>query len=357
MKLLAFVVQVAVVSAATVIFSVSTSAITVQEVPGLRSNSWVNDSINILSPKTETEINRVIDQLEAKNRSEIMVITVPETTGYSSPRDFALAWFNHWTIGKKGLDNGVLLMYSRGDDRAGQTPRDRIEIVTDWGLTELFPDQEVVSLIQQDIRPRVNKREYDGAMLTGTQKIAAVLQKYQPKPKSPVSSEPPSIPKKSFLEKATTPFSFQPLNFFLAILYGILYVLLHIVGFVLVLVLLVVFSLQLASPFAFVFWLVALLLQRSAPPSEPDQSPQPTHLPVFFKILNWVVFLYFLLFLLIFAFFGLHALLTAVSPYRVHCNDGKGTVRSGSWSVHSAESFLREKTKEGKRCQREYPQQ
>ena len=182
MKLLAFVVQVAAVSAATVIFSVSTSAITVQEVPGLRPNSWVNDSINILSPKTETEINRVIDQLEAKNRSEIMVITVPETKGYSSPREFALAWFNHWTIGKKGLDNGVLLMYSRGDDRAGQTPRDRIEIVTGWGLTELFPDQEVVSLIQRDIRPRVNKREYDGAMLTGTQKIAAVLQKYQPKP-------------------------------------------------------------------------------------------------------------------------------------------------------------------------------
>ena len=256
MKLLAFVVQVAVVSAATVIFSVSTSAITVQEVPGLRPNSWVNDSINILSPKTETEINRVIDQLEAKNRSEIMVITVPETTGYSSPREFALAWFNHWTIGKKGLDNGVLLMYSRGDDRAGQTPRDRIEIVTGWGLTELFPDQDVVSLIQRDIRPRVNKREYDGAMLTGTQKIAAVLQKYQPKPKSPVSSEALSTPKKSFQEKATTPFSFQPLNFFLAILYGILYVLIHIIGFVLVLVLLVLFSLLLASPFIFLIWLV-----------------------------------------------------------------------------------------------------
>ena len=193
MKLLAFVVQVAAVSAATVIFSVSTSAITVQEVPGLRPNSWVNDSINILSPKTETEINRVIDQLEAKNRSEIMVITVPETKGYSSPREFALAWFNHWTIGKKGLDNGVLLMYSRGDDRAGQTPRDRIEIVTGWGVREIFPDQDVVSLIQRDIRPLVNKREYDGAMLTGTQKIAAVLQKYQPKATSPVSSKPLSI--------------------------------------------------------------------------------------------------------------------------------------------------------------------
>ena len=193
MKLLAFVVQVAAVSAATIIFSVSTSAITVQDIPGLRPNSWVNDSINILSPKTETEINRVIDQLEAKNRSEIMVITVPETKGYSSPREFALAWFNHWTIGKKGLDNGVLLMYSRGDDRAGQTPRDRIEIVTGWGVRDIFPDQEVVSLIQRELRPRVNKREYDTAMLTGTQKIAAVLQKYQPKPTTKITGSKSSL--------------------------------------------------------------------------------------------------------------------------------------------------------------------
>ena len=263
MKLLAFVVQVAVVSAATVIFSVSTSAITVQEVPGLRPNSWVNDSINILSPKTETEINRVIDQLEAKNRSEIMVITVPETKGYSSPREFALAWFNHWTIGKKGLDNGVLLMYSRGDDRAGQTPRDRIEIVTGWGLTELFPDQDVVSLIQRNIRPRVNKREYDGAMLTGTQKIAAVLQKYQPKPKSPVSSQPPSTPEKSFLEKVGTPSS-QHLNFSEAILYGILYVLLHIIGFVLSLVIFVVILIVFFSPFIFFSWLGNSILSKVA---------------------------------------------------------------------------------------------
>ena len=250
MKLLAFVVQVAAVSAATVIFSVSTSAITVQEIPGLRPNSWVNDSINILSPKTETEINRVIDQLEAKNRSEIMVITVPETTGYSSPREFAFAWFNHWTIGKKGLDNGVLLMYSRGDDRVGQTPRDRIEIVTGWGLTELFPDQDVVSLIQSDIRPRVNKREYDGAMLTGTQKIAAVLQKYQPKPKSPVSSEPLSTPKESLQEKATTPVSSEPLGIPKGLPTPLLYVL------VVSLIAFVVFLMVLFSPLILLCWML-----------------------------------------------------------------------------------------------------
>ena len=189
MKLIAFAVRVALISAVIVISPGTTSAITVQEIPGSRPQSWVTDSINILSPQTEAEINRLVDQLEARNSCEIMVVTVPETGGYSSPREFALAWFNHWTIGKKGLDNGVLLMYSRGDDRQGQTPQDRIEIVTGCGIITILPDRDVATLIQRDIRPRLNNRDYDGAMLIGTQEVANVLQNFQPKvsPSNPQS--------------------------------------------------------------------------------------------------------------------------------------------------------------------------
>ena len=210
MKFLTFAVRVALVSAIIVISPTATSAITVQEVPGLRPHSWVTDAIDVLSPKTEAEINRLVDQLEAKNSCEIMVITVPETQGYSSPRAFALAWFNYWTIGKKGLDNGVLLMYSRGDDRQGQTPRDRIEIVTGWGIRPILPDAEVVSLIQRDIRPRVNERNYNGAMLTGTQEVVKVLQNYQPKAVSPPSFKPDSLSRLAdkITEGMTTPFGF-----------------------------------------------------------------------------------------------------------------------------------------------------
>jgi len=200
MKLLAFAVRVALISAVVVMSPVITTAVTVQDVPALRPDSWVTDSINILSPQTEAEINRIASQLEAKNSCEIIVVTVPETKGYSFPREFALAWFNHWTIGKEGSDNGVLLMYSRGDDRPGETPRDRIEIVTGWGIRSMLPDAEVVSLIQRDIRPRVNQRDYNGAMLTGTQDVANALQNFQPKVSH---SNPPSL-----LDKALTFVSF-----------------------------------------------------------------------------------------------------------------------------------------------------
>ena len=119
-------------------------------------------------------------------------------------------------------------------------------------MTELFPDQDVVSLIQRDIRPRVNKREYDGAMLTGTQKIAAVLQKYQPKPKSPVSSEPLSTPKESLQEKATTPVSSE----FLGIPKGLPKPLLYIYVLVVTLIAFVVFLMVLFSPLILLCWML-----------------------------------------------------------------------------------------------------
>lgn len=171
---------ISVVSLAIAGFCLPGKAITVEEVPDPKPNGWVTDTINIINPKTEAKINQLIDKLEAKNSSEIMVVTVAETAPYSSPREFALAWFKHWTVGKKELDNGVLLMYTQREDR--------IEIVTGWGIIEIFPDDEVVSLIKRKIRPRVNQRDYNGAMLTGTQEIIKVVQTYKPRP-SPHNSD------------------------------------------------------------------------------------------------------------------------------------------------------------------------
>jgi uncharacterized protein len=39
------------------------------------NNSWVTDKANILSDSTETQLNQMISDLEAKNGSEIAVVT------------------------------------------------------------------------------------------------------------------------------------------------------------------------------------------------------------------------------------------------------------------------------------------
>lgn len=169
-----------VINLAVITFSPATLAVTVQEVPSPRqAGGWVTDKANILSPETEAELNRLITELEAQNGSEIMVVTVPETSPYSSPKEFTTTWFNYWHIGKKGQDNGVLFMYSQGDNR--------IEIETGYGVEDILPDAQVGNLIRTQIRPKFNQGDFDGGTLVGTQKLIEVLKTYQPH-QSPHSS-------------------------------------------------------------------------------------------------------------------------------------------------------------------------
>ncbi|WP_409035677.1 TPM domain-containing protein [Leptospira kanakyensis] len=99
-------------------------------------NSWVEDSAGVL---TDTSvIDNMISAEEASSGLEIAVVTLP-TIGSYVPKDFAVALFNHWKIGKKGKDNGILVLHII-DQR-------RVEIEIGYGLEGALPDVTVKRII------------------------------------------------------------------------------------------------------------------------------------------------------------------------------------------------------------------
>jgi uncharacterized protein len=151
-------------------FPVTSQAITVQEVPNPRqvNNNWVTDKANILSDSTETQLNHMISDLEAKNGSEIAVVTVPDTKPSATPKAFATELFNFWGIGKKGKNNGVLLLISSGERR--------VQIETGSGIQSILPDAKAVGIIETEITPRFKQQDFDGGTLAGTKALVNVLQ-------------------------------------------------------------------------------------------------------------------------------------------------------------------------------------
>jgi uncharacterized protein len=151
-------------------FPVTSQAITVQEVPNPRqvNNNWVTDKANILSDSTETQLNQMISDLEAKNGSEIAVVTVPDTKPSATPKAFATELFNFWGIGKKGKNNGVLLLISSGERR--------VQIETGSGIQSILPDAKAVGIIETEITPRFKQQDFDGGTLAGTKALVNVLQ-------------------------------------------------------------------------------------------------------------------------------------------------------------------------------------
>lgn len=143
------------------LFPLTASALSVQEIPNPRrvNSGWVTDMANILSNDTEVQLNQMIATLEAKNGSEMAIVTVPTTAPAPSPKIFATSLFNTWGLGKKGLNNGVLFLISTGDRR--------VEIETGKGISAILPDPRVAKILQSQVVPQLQAGNFEAGILAG----------------------------------------------------------------------------------------------------------------------------------------------------------------------------------------------
>ncbi|MBL8991936.1 MAG: TPM domain-containing protein [Spirochaetia bacterium] len=111
---------------------------------------WTADPGNLLGDSA-LEINRLIASNEAANGSEIAIVLV-DTIGDRAPKDFATQLFNFWGIGKKGKDNGILVLHVL-DQR-------RIEIETGYGMEGTVPDAKCKWILDELAIPHFKKKEW-----------------------------------------------------------------------------------------------------------------------------------------------------------------------------------------------------
>ncbi len=152
-----------------IVFPLPSYALTVQDVPNPRKDygGWVTDMAQILSPDTEAMLNQLISNLERRNGDEIAVVTVPQTAPESSPKAFTTRLFKYWGIGKKGKNNGVLFLVSKGDRG--------VEIETGYGIERILPNTRVSNIIDSQIIPNFKQGDFDGGILAGTQAMVRSL--------------------------------------------------------------------------------------------------------------------------------------------------------------------------------------
>ncbi|QUY43702.1 YgcG family protein [Acaryochloris marina] len=143
-------------------------AIPVSEVPNPRQdNHWVMDSADILSQESEAKLNQII-VAKAKHSFEVIVVTVPDIKPSASLEEFAASLFETWEIGKHRFNNGILLLISKDDLRA--------EIQRGEGVQLILPDARVDNIIQTQINPYLEQREFDEGIVNGTQTVLQILE-------------------------------------------------------------------------------------------------------------------------------------------------------------------------------------
>ena len=100
-----------------------------QDIP--EPSSWVNDFAGVISPEYKEKLNYLIEELKQKTTAEIAVVTINSIAPYDE-KEYARLLFDNWKPGKKGKDNGVLVLLAIKERRW------RIE--TGYGVEGILPD-------------------------------------------------------------------------------------------------------------------------------------------------------------------------------------------------------------------------
>ncbi|MEO7387716.1 MAG: TPM domain-containing protein [Gammaproteobacteria bacterium] len=107
-----------------------------------------------------------LQALEARKGSQIAVLVVP-TTVPEAPEQFSLRVAETWKLGRKGVDDGVLLLVAK-EDRA-------VRIEVGYGLEGAIPDATANRVIDEYILPRFRAGDYAGGIAAGVDRLAGLV--------------------------------------------------------------------------------------------------------------------------------------------------------------------------------------
>jgi len=111
-------------------------------------------------------VDRVLENFERATGTQVLV-WIGDTTGGAALEDWTVRAFARWKVGRKGLDNGLILFLFASDRRA------RIEV--GYGLEDEVPDATASRILNDVVLPRIRAGDRDGAVQAGVNALLAAI--------------------------------------------------------------------------------------------------------------------------------------------------------------------------------------
>ncbi len=126
----------------------------------------VNDLTGTLNAEQRAGLEQKMAGLEAAKGAQVAVLVLP-TTQPETIEQFGTRLFEAWKIGRKGVDDGVILIVAK-DDR-------RLRIEVGYGLEGALNDATAKRIISETITPLFKAGDFPGGILAGAEAILKVV--------------------------------------------------------------------------------------------------------------------------------------------------------------------------------------
>ncbi len=130
----------------------------------------LNDEISLLDAQTAKEVKRFSQLLYRDHKSELAVLIIRSTEGKNAGA-YAESVFNHWGLGQKGTNNGMLIMFAI-DDR-------RVEIKPGIRYRDRFTESFCTSLLTRYVVPEMRAGRPGNGVVAATREVAAEIRSFE----------------------------------------------------------------------------------------------------------------------------------------------------------------------------------
>ena len=127
----------------------------------------VVDLAHVLPQSTVEALTARLTAHEGQSSNQVAVLTIPSLEG-ESLEEFAHRVATTWKLGRKGTDNGVLLLVAIKERKV------RIEV--GYGLEGVLTDIRSAQIIRNEIVPRFRGGDMSSGILEGTQAILKTIE-------------------------------------------------------------------------------------------------------------------------------------------------------------------------------------
>ncbi len=136
-----------------------------QPIPEFKSR--VVDLTNTLTPTQKQLLEEQLKQLEKTKGSQLAVLIVPTTTP-ETIEQYAIRVVEKWQLGRKEVDDGVLLLIAKNDRKL------RIEV--GYGLEGVIPDAIAKRVISEIITPYFKVGDFYGGIVAGVHQLISLIE-------------------------------------------------------------------------------------------------------------------------------------------------------------------------------------
>ena len=135
------------------------------DLPALKAR--VTDTTGTLNSQQSSALEQTLAEFEKRKGAQIAVLLVP-TAQPETIEQYAVRVFESWKLGRKGVDDGALLVIAKNDRK--------LHIEVGYGLEGILPDAVAKRIIDDDIVPRFKQGDFYGGIRAGTDRIMRVVE-------------------------------------------------------------------------------------------------------------------------------------------------------------------------------------